>query len=304
MNDEQKHKCKHTLFCAAIIFLAASSVFANTGLSFLEIPVGARESALGGCGVALVTGPTSSVHNAAAVMFTNRSAAVMRTQHFGDVTALFAGFTLRNKSFALSPHYWGTTVPDIEYRVEPTRAPVSTFDAMNTALGGALAYKINERFAAGVGVHYIYQKISIETSDGWAMNAGLMGRNILTNGLTCGLAMQNWGHMNAMATESPRLPTTLRGGLAYERGIGSYGTVMGTAEAAAVQHNTPRFAGGLEFRAPGYVALRAGYVAGLEAQNLSLGIGLFYKQIRLDYAFIPYRENLGEGHRFALTFDI
>jgi hypothetical protein len=110
--------------------------------------------------------------------------------------------------------------------------------------------------------------------------------------------------MSDMLSESPKLPTTLRGGVAYEHSLSKYGSALATVEGTAVHSNTPRFAGGVEYRAPGFVALRAGYVTGLTAQNVSLGIGLFYKQIRFDYAFIPYRENLGEGHRLALTFDI
>jgi hypothetical protein len=79
---------------------------------------------------------------------------------------------------------------------------------------------------------------------------------------------------------------------------------MVVAEAQAVRDNTPQFKGGIEYRAPEYAALRIGWVEGLEAQNVSVGIGFFVRQFRLDYAFIPFRENLGEGHRFTLNFDI
>ncbi|RPH95303.1 PorV/PorQ family protein [candidate division KSB1 bacterium] len=291
------------IFVALILLASTVSVFAATGLAFLEIPVGARESALGGAGVALITGPTSAMHNPAAVAFTPRSIALMHTKHFGDTKAQFVGFTVRRGRFALSPHYWGTRVSDIEYRTAPTSTPISTFDALNWVVGSALAMELGKHVAVGVSAKYLYQKIHVEDASGYTADIGVLTRDFL-KGLSVGLAVQHFGHVNEFVSESPNLPTTLRGGAAYEHAISKYGTLLVTAEAQAVKDNTPRFVGGLEYRAPDYLALRAGYVSGLEAQNFSAGVGFFIKQYRLDYCFIPYRENLGEGHRFSLTFDI
>jgi hypothetical protein len=291
------------IFAVMLLIVSAVSAFAGTGLAFLEIPVGARESALGGSGVALLTGPTSAMYNPASVAFTPRSAALMLTKHFADTRSEYVGFTLHHGAFALSPSYLGTRVSDIEYRNQPSENPISTFDAINSAVGAALAMRISERYSAGVAVRYLYQKIQYEASDGWGFDAGLLARDVLP-GLALGAAMQNAGKMSDFVAESPKLPTTLRGGAAYEHTLSKYGAVMVTAEAEGVKDNTPQFKGGLEYRAPGYVALRAGYVAGLDAQDISLGVGFFISHIRLDYAFIPFRENLGEGHRFSFAFDI
>jgi hypothetical protein len=78
---------------------------------------------------------------------------------------------------------------------------------------------------------------------------------------------------------------------------------MFTGEAVKVQDNDLNFRGGIEYSAPKYAAVRVGYVTGLEAQNFSLGLGLFYKQLHIDYAFIPYQEDLGEGHRFSIGLE-
>ncbi len=285
------------------IILAAANARAGTGLAFLEIPVGGRESALGGSGAALITGPTSATYNPAAVAFTPRSVALMHTRHFGDTRAQFVGVTIRHGRFAISPHYWGTRVADIEYRTAPTREPISNFDAINSAVGAATAMQFGKYFSAGITGRYLYQKIHVESADGFAMDAGLIA-NEFVRGLTLGLAMQHMGRMNHFITESPQLPTTLRGGAAYVHRLPKIGSVMAVAEAQAVRDNTPLFKGGLEYRAPDYVALRIGYVEGLEAQDVSFGFGVFIRQFRLDYAYIPYRESLGEGHRFSLAMNI
>jgi hypothetical protein len=293
---------KTFIFLLAIL-LGASACFAGTGLAFLEIPVGARESALGGAGAAIVTGPTSVTYNPALAAFMNRSVAMMIERHFADTRGEFVGFTLRHGAWALSPHYLGTRVSDIELRDQASRDPIATFDAVNAGVGTAVAYNFLQHYAVGITGDYLYQKISDATVDGWALDFGGAARDVV-RGLTVGLAAQHIGKMHKMVSEAPRLPQTLRFGAAYEHAVSSYGTLMVTAEAQGVNKNTPQFKGGIEYRAPGYAALRAGWVEGLDAQNLSLGGGFFVKYFRLDYAFIPYRENLGDGHRFSLTFDI
>jgi hypothetical protein len=291
------------LATSLLVLLASAVAQAGTGVSFLEIPVGARESALGGAGVALVSGPSSAAHNPAAMAFAPRGVALVHNRHFADTRTLFLGFNARRGRFAFTPNYWGTRVPDIEYRTAPTSAPISTFDAVNWSVGGTMAADMGHNLAAGVGVRYIVEKIHVEESSGWSVDAGVLARKVW-QGLSVGVALQHFGSMSRFAEESPQLPTTLRGGAAYERGLGKAGVIMAVVEAQAVRDNTPQFKGGIEYRAPEYAALRLGWVEGLEAQNVSFGLGLFIGPLRLDYAFIPYRENLGEGHRFTLNFDI
>ena len=225
------------------MFAAAAVSSADTGVAFLEIPVGARESALGGSGVALINGPTSAMYNPATVGFTPRSVALMLTKHFADTRSEFIGFTVRRGAFALSPSYLGTRVPDIEYRNEPSAAPISTFDAVNSAVGADLAFKITDKYAIGAAARYLYQKIQVESSEGWGFDVGAFAHDVIP-GLNLGAAVQNMGSMSAFVVESPKLPTTLRAGAAYEHPLSSVGTLMVTAEAEGVKDNTPRFKGG------------------------------------------------------------
>lgn len=290
---------------ASILLLIAfaSIAAANTGVAFLEIPVGARESALGGAGVMLVDGPVSAAHNPASVGFSKRSVALVHNRHFADTKTLFIGFTAHRGRFAFAPHYWGTRISDIEYRNSPTSEPISTFDAVDWTLGSAVAVNLGKNIAAGISARYILEKIHVEESNGWSADAGILARNAWRS-LSLGAAVQHIGDMSNFAAEAPKLPTAFRGGLAYDYALGRAGQLTIVAEAHAIRENTPLYKGGVEYRAPEYAALRVGWVEGLDTQNISFGLGLFVKQFRLDYAFIPYRENLGEGHRFSLNFDI
>jgi hypothetical protein len=287
-----------------ILLTSASFIFANTGYSFLEIPVGARESALGGSGVALESGPTSATYNPALIAFAEHNSFVlMANRHFGDTRAQFFGAILKSKHFSISPHYWGTRVSDIEFRIDPTREPISEFDAVNSAFGASLAAKLTPTIGIGVTGHYLYQKIHVESSDGFAVDAGGFWETPV-NGLAIGAALNHLGRVSEFVAEDVTLPTTIRGGATYEHPIMGSGALLITAEGAGVRDNTPIYRTGVEFRAPQFVALRAGYTEGLEAQGMSFGFGLFHRGVRVDYAFIPYKEELGEGHRFSFGLDL
>ena len=166
------------IFLITVTLFLSTCAFATTGYSFLEIPVGARQSALGGAGVALESGPTSAAYNPALTAFAEHNSVVlMANQHFGDTRAQFFGTTLRSKRFAFSPHYWGTRVGDIEFRNAPTRDPISKFDAVNSAFGASVATKLTKSLSVGVTGHYLYQKIHVESSDGYAFDGGAFYRS-------------------------------------------------------------------------------------------------------------------------------
>lgn len=287
-----------------VIIVIGSQSVAQTGFSFLEIPVGARESALGGSGVALVSGATSAAHNPAALArLKHTSFAALSTRHFGDTRANFFSLSVRTNRFTLAPHFWGTRIPDLEYRTAPTQNPISEFDATYSAVGVASGWKLTDALSAGVTLRYLHSKIHFESAEGWSSDAGLLWSS-KAKPLTLGLAVNHFGAVNQYATEDVTLPTTVRLGGAWEQSLGNAGGLLLTVEGSGVKDNTPRFNGGVEYKAPQFLALRAGYVAGLDSQGMSFGAGFFYKRFNLDYAFLPYQEELGEGHRvgFGLEF--
>lgn len=285
------------------LLIVSTAALAQTGFSFLEIPVGARESAMGGAGVALVTGPTSAAHNPAALASLRHSSfSALTTRHFGDTRASYFGLNIRARKFAVTPHFWGTAVPDIEYRTAPTSEPISKFDATFSAVGVATGFRLNKDLSAGVTLRYLHSKIHFESAEGWSTDAGLLWNSPVKQ-LTLGAAVNHLGAVNQYATEEVTLPTTARLGGAWLQELGSAGGLLVTAEGDAVKDQTPRFAGGAEYKAPEYLAVRVGYVAGLDAQGLSFGAGLNYKRFRVDYAFLPYKAELGEGHRVGLTIE-
>jgi hypothetical protein len=51
-------------------------------------------------------------------------------------------------------------------------------------------------------------------------------------------------------------------------------------------------------------ALRTGYTANHSNRDWSMGFGLVIKSLFLDYAFVPFKQGLGNTHQFSVTFDL
>ena len=51
-----------------------------------------------------------------------------------------------------------------------------------------------------------------------------------------------------------------------------------------------------------FIFLRAGYQSGFENKNISTGIGLKYKGICLDYAFVPHSSSFGISNSLSIGF--
>jgi len=58
---------------------------------------------------------------------------------------------------------------------------------------------------------------------------------------------------------------------------------------------------GLEVGHASGAALRAGFRVNDEATDFSVGAGYATGGLRFDYAFVPYKLELGETHRLSLT---
>ncbi|MBI1799910.1 MAG: hypothetical protein HYR73_09540, partial [Candidatus Eisenbacteria bacterium] len=57
---------------------------------------------------------------------------------------------------------------------------------------------------------------------------------------------------------------------------------------------------GLELAHPSGIALRGGWRTGDTESSWALGAGWAVKRVKLDYAFVPFRSDLGDTHRFSI----
>jgi len=279
-------------------------VIAAPGFTFLQIGVGAREGAMGGAGAALSRNPAAAYYNPANLVRSKRGGALLvLNRHFADIASQYMAITMRTGPWAITPHYLGTTVPDIELRDRPSQEPIDLFTGRDAALGISVARRLPLGLSVGGSVNYIWEKIYVEASDGWGFDFGAAWAAPLV-GLRLGAAVQNLGEASKFVTEAPDLPTLLRAGASFSMGAGPLGSMAVAADWVAVKDQSPEQRFGVELAPLAILRLRGGLVYGVEAMRATAGFGLAFMGLQFDYAYIPFREDLGEGHRFAFGVEL
>jgi hypothetical protein len=96
------------------------------------------------------------------------------------------------------------------------------------------------------------------------------------------------------------VPTAAQGGLGYRWGLGASQLAASLEARATRGRPTVAMAGG-ELTHPSGASLRAGFRVRDERSSFSAGAGYALAALRLDYAFVAERIDLGDSHRFAFT---
>jgi len=117
--------------------------------------------------------------------------------------------------------------------------------------------------------------------------------------------VSNLGSTTPLLNESIELPSGVRAGVAYENTLGNdLAYTLASDVIKVFDDNGTRIHLGGEIAYNSSFALRGGYQIGYEAKGLSAGFGVRLGIIQFDYAFVPFLDELGNTHTFALTFNL
>jgi len=288
-----------------LLMLAGAAVVRGqweSGFAVLQIGAGARASAMGEAFTAVPGDAAASFWNpAGAAAVTSFQAHLAHNEWIQDVShdAAAVLFPARLLNFGL--HAVVVTVPGIEQRLYPTEDPLSTFSAHDVVIGATLARRLGENLALGLNLRYLNEKIYTESASGFSLDLGAHYQTPLP-GMTAGVVVQHLGATRDMAEEEVTLPRTLRAGFAYTLPFGmEEAPWLVSAEYVSIRHQTGHLHIGAESRPLEMLALRAGYQTGYESRDFSAGFGLHAGRFWIDYAFVPFQEELGRAHRFSLS---
>ena len=313
---------KRAVPLAIAIFLFAASGWATeihdeagtTGAAFLKIQGGSRPVGMGGAFAGLANDVNTIFWNPAGLTSIHtRELTAMQNFLIADISSQFIGYAQR-----VGKGVWGASLlgafTEIERRTRPTDEPDSTVVVGGFAAGASYAYAVSPKLSIGGTARGISQQLDIEDSFGAAVDLGGVLRT-LNNRLGIGLALQNLGFLN---TEE-NLPTTLRGGIAYQIRKKFSLTHPKPAQdlfAIVADVDIPISSGFLTFHVGAenwfydVLALRMGYSIS-QGENpkhgLTGGIGVRRKgkaslenlHFQFDYAFVP-NDDVGDAHRISL----
>lgn len=330
------------LFAFTPFALAKKNKVAQSGMTYLAISMGARETAMGDASTAITEGIQGMWHNPAVLANVARFAASLNQVNWLVDTKLYGA------AAAYSMGNWGTIGADITYmdfgeimgtkRVDKSvdyRGFVLTGDigVQDYAIGLAYARRINDKFALGLKVKRLHENLGhasyviseyddpttgekIRTRrdkewkiDDWGLDFGTI-YNTGWKSLVFAMTMQNFSRDMKYWYEEFQTPMSLRMGLAMDLldlFPGRWENFDFTLAVDALHPNdhTERMHVGSELIYMDHVALRAGYKFNHEIESTTFGIGL-----NLDYAgtncTLDYAYGLADFfkdiHRFSVQF--
>jgi hypothetical protein len=293
-----------------ILFLLSTGfIFAQdagkTGLSFLKFGFGARNIALGNLGVVSSNDVTSLFYNPSILANMDRAELMFtHNEWIQDVRSemIGAGFKLFGLPLAVGINT--TTVADIEIRTRPGEAE-SKFNANYFSGSISTGFHLLDYLAFGVTAKYDYENILSDDASGIGYDFGLYYTSPF-EGLSFGTAVRNLGKMNELRNESTKMPSdfSLAGMYTFfnDKVNSQISIIAGGQKYLDV--NQFHFNLGGEVFYNDLIAARVGYQTGFKSENITAGIGLKYKSLFFDYAFIPYSFDLGTTHTISLKIKI
>ncbi|MCU0452079.1 MAG: hypothetical protein MUE68_00300 [Bacteroidetes bacterium] len=195
-----------------------------------------------------------------------------------------------------------TRIPGIEVRESPGPA-IGTFDAQTAAFQAGWANEVIEGIVAGLSASYLYEKLYLNESTGFSVDAGVMAETPVQD-LVLGLSAVNLGAMSAFRTEAVELPSTVRLGAGYKVTMGHFELRPALAFRTGLNHDESGLTVGGTIMFQQLAGLRASWRSGDTARNLSFGLTALYRGIGFEYALVPFSSGLGTAQvvTFGLSF--
>jgi hypothetical protein len=287
---------------ALLFSLSLPCTQAQTGLTFLQVGTTAREQAMANTGVASVRGAAANYYNAA-LLNSGENSSIVFSQSLWllDTYSSYAAANFNYGNRALGVSLLWLTINDIPIRTRPTESPEGTFAAQNLALSASYAYSLNEQLTIALTGKFLYERIFIDDAIGVAVD--ISGAFLLFPELRLAVALQHIGAMNELASESSRLPTLLRAGAAYSWSLFPIESrLLLEANIVTIFSDATQLKIGAEFEFRNFFWIRAGLIVGNESRAVSAGAGIKWSSFMLDYAFVPFFNQLGSANVFTLHF--
>jgi len=291
-----------------IVSLAIIFVIALPGLGlasagdasfiFLRIGSGSRPAAMAEAVTASGADITSAFYNPSLLKSFegNNQAVFMYNSYFSDVSQNYLSLAFKTRKYAIGGYLYLGRVADIERRTGPDPQPSGTFEENNFV--GALTYTFSYRKCnLGFSPKYAYERIDSESAHAVMFDFGLLIP--LTDEISAGGAVRNIGSKPKLKIIEFELPREFRLGLAYKPDYFQRKLEL-AADGVMYSDIDSKINLGAEYNFPQYFALRAGYGFGYDSRGISFGGGLYYRQFKFDYAFVGYKYDLGNAHRFTL----
>jgi hypothetical protein len=289
------------ILAGSVILLASDRSLGDAGeasFTFLRISAGSRPAALAEAVTASGSDITSAFYNPALLRSFdgNNQAVFMYNSYFQDVTQHYLSLAAKHNRLSLGGYLALGKVADIKRYTIPDIVPGGTFEENHFIGAAAGAYSLN-KFDFGIALKYAYEKIDYQSASAVMFDAGIYMP--LTDEIAAGAAAKNIGTKPKFVARSFSLAKEYRLGLAYKP-VYFQQMVEFVGDVVFYSDIDTKINLGAEYNYKRYFVLRGGYGIGYDSRGISLGGGIFYRQFKFDYAFVGYKNDLGNAHRFTV----
>jgi hypothetical protein len=269
---------------------------AATGLKMLSVEAGSRPAGMGGAFTAVSGDPYSAAYNPSATWgIRNLTSSIGYNSHWEN-TRIETGFiSFCKKAVVVTSGIQFAAVDNMEGRQDATEDFVE-FGAHDVSFKLGAAFELEENYYLGFALGYMYEKIDTYAGSAFNFDLGLLVRAFPD--FNIGLAVLNFGSTINLRDQSYDLPTSYRGGVSY-----NYRNLLSSLDVISLDGDVYVNAGA-EYEFHHSLFIRAGYRFGYDRKDFSAGAGFTRRNLRIDYAFLPYKEDLGSSHLINLTFQI
>ncbi len=292
----------------------------STGLAFLRIGPNADATALGDAQVAFSQGAFAAYWNPAGLALASSNSAALAHQiwiadirTFSLATRFQAG---RNGGIGLFATATGSG--DLEARDRPGE-PDGFFSAQFASVGASYGRRLGP-IRAGITAKFLTERIYTENATGYAFDAGVQIDLLARRALRFGVALQNLGKMSELNEVVTPLPRMLRVGAAvfpFRILMEDDGTpLLNAFFTGEVSHVFSRkqedgggtdaltqFHAGIAAEVLDLVVVRGGFITNDAVRSFTVGAGVGYETLAVDYAFLPFEDGFGgPGHVITLAY--
>lgn len=175
--------------------------------------------------------------------------------------------------------------------------------------GLSYAKKLTDKFSFGLTIKYAMEDLVAEKTSSIIFDGGVL-YNTGYKSIEIGASLRHFGPDVKFVNKEYPLPQTFTIGISAEL-FSSYDpllfTVDGQSLLFAYNLSQPRDYSqqhhlGIEYSFHDLLFLRAGYKINFDEEGLSLGAGVNYAGVRVDYSFNDYGEYLDSVHRITVGF--
>ncbi len=304
---------RSAILCAALLLLLTRPAACDpAGFAFLEVPAGARAAALGGAFSTLAQGVEASFWNVAAL---DQVQGVQITGTHAEYVQ-----TLRHDQFAVAGRMFGGGLAaslramysePIEERDDLGNL-IGSFGAHDLEFGLAYGRSLAPGLSIGAGTQLVRERIADASAMTFSVGFGALWAPAGVPGLRLGVNAEHLGPAADFdvsgSTGAPvALPAAVQGGGSWDLGIAAGARLRSAIELRCTRGRNAIGMLGVELATAGgaggagAAALRAGLRVNDDASSFCVGAGYALRGLRLDYAFVPLRLDLGDTHRFSFS---